>query len=152
MRITEKIKRAVHRWKAENHSFEIHLSNFIYSKRKLINHMVYVLRILSKYFLFGFTFVFVEMAILFCFDNTGFVLLCFVTWSANFENSKQKFDACALNMKPALLSGLSNKIAFIWEKVSPVNRDPCSLLPRSRFTGPGFSHINTLLMFGETRE
>ena len=52
----------------------------LYSKRELINHMLYVLRILSKDFLFGFTFVFNEMAILFFFDNTG--LLCFVKRSA----------------------------------------------------------------------
>ena len=37
--------------------------------------MLYVLRIPSKDFLFGFNFVYVEMAILFCFDNTDFVLL-----------------------------------------------------------------------------
>ena len=37
--------------------------------------MLYVLRISWKDFLFGFTFVYVEMTILFCFDNTGFVLL-----------------------------------------------------------------------------
>ena len=85
------------------------------------------------------------MAILFCFDNTGFVL------SSHFENSKETFDACATNTKPALLIGLSNKLAFIWEKVSPVNQDPCSSLPRSRLAEPGFSH-NTLLIFGETRE
>ena len=50
MRITGKIKRAVHKWKAKNLSFEIHLSPTLYSKREFINDMLYVLRILSKAF------------------------------------------------------------------------------------------------------
>ena len=34
---------------------------------------------------------------------------------------------------------------FLWEKTVPANRDPGSSIPRSRFAGQFFSHINAIL-------
>ena len=43
------------------------------------------------------------------------------------------------------LTEMNLNFVFIWEKTVPANRDPGSSMPRSRFAGTVFSHINAIL-------
>ena len=43
------------------------------------------------------------------------------------------------------LTGMNLNFVFIWEKTVPANRDPGSSMPRFRFAGTAFSHINAIL-------